>query len=169
VLAKPRNVIIFGFYSVILNTHVILSRNQSQRLSDDKFHFRGGHSRYIRELLFLKMRMVTDSLLSLLVVECTRQNVLTSETSHLWVIPRSAVSSQKSYLIWKLNFCIFSSRNMNDPIKSCYVREDIVGGQETGSNASKPQTHRNNTLAIWRLHLRAFSKLEYQLVRHLPD
>lgn len=109
---------------MIRNTHVILSRNQSERLSGDKLHFRRGHNRYLRELLFLKMWMVTDSLPTLSVVECTRQNVLTNQTSHLWVTPHLAVSSQKSYLISKWKFCILSSRNMNDPVKSSCVRED---------------------------------------------
>lgn len=149
--------IISCIYTVILSTHVLLSRNQFWRISNGKPHFRGGPTSYLRQLLFMKTNSTTDSpFLTLSVIKWPRQKALTTYTFHLWVSFTFAVTSPKGHLIPNLPVCILSSRSINGPI-NLLTWEKMAGGQESRSDMCKPQTQRN-TEAPWRFHSKGFLK-----------
>ena len=118
-------------------TAAIMSRSQPQKVSDGELCFSGKHDSYPRQLLFVKMGMI-DSFLTLSVVECMRQNVLTS-----WKI--SVVSHfllcdlLPEGLPPKFKMCILSSNSVSGPIKPYYMR-----GNDAWQGANK-QIHDTDT------------------------
>lgn len=139
----------------------MLSRSQSWKVSDCELCFGGNHDSCPRQLLFLN-KGVVDSFLTLSVVKCIRQNVLTSRKLHLWVTSSFTVSYQKASLL-SSNFVYCPPNVWVTHTTLLYEREWWMAG----SNKSMIQTQRK--MGSLKLSPQEFWKLQYQPPRLLPD